>query len=205
MRAVLSSESQPQDALALVPFGEAPRPGDLQIHARLRRTPLTPAQPSTAEPGQAADALQLRFALRGDLAQLAIPAAPSRPERRDELWQTTCLELFLALPGQEAYWELNLSPSGDWNVYRLEGYRLNLAPEAAIARLPFEVRLQPGALDLELTLPLALLPGAAAAAQLEAALTAVVESAAGKLSYWALVHPGSRPDFHRRDGFVLRV
>jgi hypothetical protein len=41
------------------------------------------------------------------------------------------------------------------------------------------------------------------APRLRLALTAVVEDARGRLSYWALRHPPGRPDFHHRDGFAL--
>jgi hypothetical protein len=34
-------------------------------------------------------------------------------------------------------------------------------------------------------------------------LTAVVEDAHGRRSYWALRHPAGGPDFHHRDGFAL--
>jgi len=44
------------------------------------------------------------------------------------------------------------------------------------------------------------LPGASS---LRLALSAVVEETDGRLSYWAIAHPGERPDFHHRDGFVL--
>ena len=36
-------------------------------------------------------------------------------------------------------------------------------------------------------------------------LTAVIEEAGGRLSYWALRHPAERPDFHDAGGFALEV
>ena len=62
--------------------------------------------------------LEVAYQLWGDLAQLSLPSPASTPERRDLLWQTTCLELFLARRGANGYWEFNLSPAGHWNVYR---------------------------------------------------------------------------------------
>jgi len=85
------------------------------------------------------DTLAVSYQLQGDLAQLRLPAPASPPERRDLLWQTTCLELFLARQGGNGYWEFNLSPAGHWNVYRLEGYRQGLTPEPAYQQLPFQV------------------------------------------------------------------
>ena len=63
--------------------------------------------------------LALDYELVAPADQLIWPAAAASPERRDELWQSTCLELFIAKPNEPRYWEINLSPSGDWNVYRL--------------------------------------------------------------------------------------
>jgi len=36
-------------------------------------------------------------------------------------------------------------------------------------------------------------------------LSAVIESADGRLSYWALRHPAPRPDFHQRAGWAARL
>ena len=147
--------------------------------------------------------LQIGWRLAGALEGVCLPEPAALPQRCDDLWQTTCLEFFLATPGADAYWEVNLSPAGHWNVYRFSGYRQGMAPEAALQALPFRVTLTPGVLELELTCDLAaLLPGGG---PLELAVTAVVEQAGGALTYWALAHPGSAPDFHRRDGFQLRL
>jgi hypothetical protein len=36
-------------------------------------------------------------------------------------------------------------------------------------------------------------------------LTAVIETATGEKSYWALHHPAEKPDFHHRGGFALSL
>lgn len=87
-----------------------------------------------------ANTLEVAYQLQGDLDQLNLPSPARLPERRDLLWQTTCLELFLARPGANRYWEFNLSPAGHWNVYRLEGYRQGLTLEQAYQQLPFHVK-----------------------------------------------------------------
>jgi len=147
----------------------------------------------------------------------------SRPQRCDGLWQHTCFEAFVGVIGSDAYWEFNLAPSADWNVYRFGGYRSAQTPEVAYDQLPLTVtgpraappvadcRLEaPGALlELELCCPL-LAPwlsgwqGGASPA-LELGLTAVLEGRDRELSYWALQHPGAEPDFHDRRGWLLRL
>lgn len=170
--------------------------------------------------GPAQARLQLAFRVQGAGALLLPPASPA-PQRRDGLWQHTCLEAFLAPVNAEPYWEVNLSPSGDWNVYRLESYRQGLRPEPSVEALPFSCRLQPphtsaavelapgspepSTLELELELSCPLPPELAAAPKLAVGLSAVLESPGGVISYWALHHPRPEADFHARRGWTLRL
>ncbi len=179
------SAAQP---FSLVPFGDPPD-GQLRLGGTI---------------GREGERLWVRYALHGPLASLAIPPLSATPRRRDDLWQATCLELFLALPGQSGYREFNLSPGGDWNVYQFDGYRQGLRPDPAWSALPLTRREpSPEALDLRLTTTLP--ADLAAAPTLEAAVTAVLQHQDGSCGYWALRHPGEAADFHRRDGFALRL
>jgi hypothetical protein len=176
----------------LVPFAEARAtaalPADLELGGRIERQ---------------GGALRLIYRLRGSLPALRIPAPAAEPQRCDDLWQGTCFELFLAAAGAEPYREFNLSPSGDWNVYRLDGYRRGLRPDPAWQTLGQRRDDTPGQLTLTLETPLP--AELAAAPELEAAVTAVLQGRSGMCSYWALSHPGPEADFHRRDGFLLRL
>lgn len=147
--------------------------------------------------------LRLTYNLSGPLETLRIPPPEPAPQRRDGLWQHTCLEAFLGLPGQEGYWELNLAPSGHWNLYRLDGYRRNLRPEPALQALPITVALTPANLELraDLPLPAALAQVLERELAIELGLSAVLEHRDGELSYWALAHPTGPPDFHWRGGW----
>jgi hypothetical protein len=144
--------------------------------------------------------LEARYLIRGDLSRLVLPPVAADPGRRDGLWQHTCLELFLAPESTDAYWELNLSPSGDWNAYRFRAYRTGMCLEAAYEALPFAVRRT----DQELILDVAagLLP--AWSAPLRIGIAAVTEQADG-LTYWALRHPAPSPDFHRCECFTITL
>lgn len=42
--------------------------------------------------------------------------------RKDGLWQDTCFELFWSV-NKTSYWEMNLAPNGDWQLYFFEDYR----------------------------------------------------------------------------------
>jgi hypothetical protein len=153
--------------------------------------------------GRSADTLCIVYAVTGNLSVLAVPPAAESPERKDRLWEETCLELFLGAKGSDRYWEFNLSPSGHWNVYRFTSCREGRQEEQAFPYLPFCVRIEPGILRLSLDLDLGkILP---AGETVEAGVCAVIQTTTGGTSHWAPVHPGPRPDFHRRDGFALTV
>jgi hypothetical protein len=151
--------------------------------------------------------LELHYRLSGPLQRLRLPSqiAGEPPQRRDQLWQSTCFEAFIGRAGQPGYWELNLAPNGDWNCYALNGYRQGLQPEPRIQALPFVLKQRQleGELDqLELTLSLpigALIPAASA---LELSVTAVLDDVSHGCSYWAWRHSGPEPDFHRRESFL---
>ena len=147
--------------------------------------------------------LALDYELLAPASELIWPAATTTPVRRDELWQSTCLELFIAKPNEPRYWEINLSPSGDWNVYRLDGYRQSLQAEPAIQRISLSSDSAADRHQLQATIELP--PALRQVAPLEANLCAVLQHANGCNSYWALCHPSSEADFHARAGFVLEV
>jgi len=46
-----------------------------------------------------------------------------KEKRAHELWKETCFELFLANSKEKGYYELNISPSMEWNFYYLHKYR----------------------------------------------------------------------------------
>ena len=145
--------------------------------------------------------LAIRYDLRGDLAELVIPAPAARPARRHRLWEETCFEFFLGVKDSPGYWEFNLSPSGHWNVYRFTGYRQGMAEETALTPLPMSVRRRPELLRLALELDVEEI--VAADQPLMVGIAAVIKLAGGGLTYWALIHPGAEADFHRRDSFLV--
>jgi hypothetical protein len=147
--------------------------------------------------------LTVRYELRGELAAVALPQAAASPVRRHGLWEETCLEFFLAPADSPRYWEFNLSPAGDWNVYAFESYRQGMRQELAVAELPCTVARASASVVLSLKVNLAgFLP---AGENLEAAISAVVKGRGGGITHWALAHPGPQPDFHRRGAFLIKL
>lgn len=121
--------------------------------------------------------------------------------RADELWKTTCCELFLAQMGSDAYFELNYSPSTQWAAYRFDSHRsggrdLPMAIEPHVDRGDDESDYL-----VEVDQDLSALPRG----PLQMGLSAVIEETDGTKSYWALAHASGPPDFHNRDCFTATL
>jgi hypothetical protein len=149
-----------------------------------------------------ANTLSIHYSLTGDIENILFPEPCIDPSRKDELWTATCFEFFVAIPGEPAYWEFNMSPSGNWNVYRMDGYRrVGFREETLIQRLPFSVHQEPGRVSVEAAVVLS--PIIQAETPIQVAITSVIQTKEGNESYWALAHPNPQPDFHLRESFTL--
>jgi hypothetical protein len=144
--------------------------------------------------------LFVRYSLECDTGLLMLPE-PHSPRRSDRLWETTCFELFLKQPGDSRYFEYNFSPSTEWALYRFSDYREGMAEEMITRpRITCDYSDSHFALNAEFELPHGWDEGPFAIG-----LSAVIEETEGQKSYWALVHPAEKPDFHHKDCFALEV
>jgi hypothetical protein len=138
------------------------------------------------------------YVLAGRTAQVRVPALV-QADRADELWRHTCCEAFVAEPADGGYSEFNFSPSGAWAAYRFTAYREGMRPVAVVADPVIDVRITADHIELDALIGSRSVP--LADEGLHLGLTVVVEELSGALSFWALVHPLPRPDFHHADGF----
>ena len=146
-----------------------------------------------------ADGVSLHYRLNGDLGNVLMP--PLAAGRRDELWRHTCFEAFLRTANP--YYEFNLSPSCEWAAYRFDKYRERMTLAALDSPRIAVVGTDGFASGMSLDLNgIADLP---ADTIWRIGLSAVIEEANGRLSYWALAHPPGKPDFHHPDCFALEL
>jgi hypothetical protein len=154
---------------------------------------------------QADGSMRIAYRLWGDMARLLIPQ--DQPVQcADFLWEHSCFEAFIGVPGETAYREFNFSPSGQWAAYAFSDYRQRDETQPPSAAPQITTRLFAGRLELEAIISPGALP--ANASVLLLGLSAVIEAADvvdGSHSYWALKHPAARPDFHHRDAFTLEL
>ncbi len=149
-------------------------------------------------------ALRLRYALEGELEQLEIPAM-AHPVHTDGLWRHTCFEAFITAGNSPEYCEFNFSPSTQWAAYGFARYREEMEPLQCGACMPVEVRHSNERLELEAAISSMALNTIPGNGEIRMALAAVVEEKDGRLSYWALAHPSSSPDFHHPGSFMLHL
>ena len=147
--------------------------------------------------------LSIEYQLQGDLNAIAIDLPTAIPSRKFELWTDTCFEFFIGILGNSDYWEFNLSPSGDWNVFHLDNYRQGLQNELEFTSLPFTIDRQASSLLLTLTFNLSEIISVERA--VEISVTAVIKSHPNEISYWALTHSGTTADFHQRNSFIIKI
>ena len=138
-----------------------------------------------------------RFRLTGETDGIHIPEL-SGSERRDDLWQTTCFEIFWQAEGEEAYREFNLSPSLEWAAYDFDSHRRN-GRDAPVKALAISCGHDHQSLmlvaDISADLPM----------PARISLSAVIHAKDGSLQYWALAFCDGHPDFHSHECRVLSL
>lgn len=144
--------------------------------------------------------LNIHYQVFGDFNKIQIPSPVKMPTRQDGLWEETCFEFFIGVTNSPAYWEFNLSPNGNWNVYYFNDYREGMKPETIFTSLPFEFKTEEELLSLKIKVNLVSILDNPQ--DLEIAITTVIKDDDNNISYWALKHTGDKADFHRRDSFV---
>ena len=143
--------------------------------------------------------LRLRWRIEGSGA-LMVPAFAGKG-RADELWRTTCFELFLQPEGGNAYSEFNLSPSERWAAYDFSARREGMTDRPMPREPECTMRLGSTFAIFDAALPATALPDDTC----RAGLACVLEEQGGIMSYWALCHGGAQPDFHDPACFTARL
>jgi hypothetical protein len=171
--------------LGLIPHPDSVRPAASRIDVDLQR-------PSPNK-------LDLRYSVSGGGLRLPPPAAPTRT---DELWRSTCFEVFIRPGPGPGYFEFNFAPSTQWAAYGFDDTRAGMRPADLLASPRITVRTTPTAFELDVQLSLDA-PTFPADHPWRLGLSAVIEHQDGAKSYWALAHPAAKPDFHHPDAFTL--
>lgn len=148
-----------------------------------------------------ADSLVLSYILTGKLRDVLMPPVMAST-RRHELWRHTCFEVFVRASVGSVYYEFNFAPSTQWAAYRFSNYRSGMSVAMDVGVPIIEVQSSPDHYTLQATLGLDRLSELPRRAVWRLGLSAVIEEADHRISYWALTHPPGKPDFHHTDCFA---
>ena len=151
--------------------------------------------------------LSIHYSVTDEIDSILLPELSEFPSRKHDLWKATCFEFFVAFKDQPRYWEFNLSPSTDWNVYAMDAYRqVNMREETGFPQLPFEFVGTDGKLSLDVSVDLS--PILQRDSILQFGIAAIIQNQDRNETYWALSHPGApttQADFHLRESFVIEL
>lgn len=120
----------------------------------------------------------------------------------ENLWTTTCFEIFLKNVNAKDYYEFNFNSKGDWNLFyfsdyrqRVDGYRssidLNMVIQAKGDQTQLSFKIDFKKLE-KLKLPCVV------------NMATVIKTKAG-VSYWSQKHSGVKADFHDFKNFSLKL
>ena len=174
----------------------------LRLHPDQLCSAVTHIEVDVARPH--AGSLLLSYVVSGKIGDLRLPPVVTAA-RADELWQHTCFEAFVGSSASLAYCEFNFAPSTQWAAYRFDSYRSGMRVATDISAPRIEVQSSAERYALQASLALDWLSDLPGGARWRLGLSAVIEEASGRKSYWALAHPPGKADFHHSDCFAYEL
>ena len=182
---------------------------------------LTPFRPSeladqiNGEIKLTGDRLSCRFVISPCSASIKWPTPSNKvspkteSDRHHKLWQHTCFEVFLGLPGGPEYIELNIASNGKWQCYQFDEVREGMRISEMLTLVGSELKLNKNDAYFDFTLAHSF--PIDAATQIKTGISVVIETQstdnpeATEFHYYALAHLGPLPDFHRRDAHIIQL
>ena len=135
------------------------------------------------------------FVARGDIARIAVPQIDA-PGRFDNLWKTTCFEIFWSHDGA-SYREFNLSPSTRWACYSFDTFREGMRDAPAEVAITVSVSASELRLEAQITSDLPV--------PATVALNGIIKDHDGVNRFWALAFCPGKPEFHASDCRALAL
>lgn len=141
--------------------------------------------------------LKANFIMAGDISLIDFAKDSKGIKRKNKLWESTCFELFLKNPKSPAYYEVNVSSSGDWNVFEFTDYRKNKKETDPVSAPMSRIKSTAGNFNIEFEVKLDEFKNIFTTEQSALlGISCVLKQANGEYIYYALRHKKEKPDFH---------
>ncbi|MBP9682586.1 MAG: hypothetical protein KBD76_14355 [Bacteriovorax sp.] len=148
------------------------------------------------------ESLFLSFRIREGLELVQLGTNTPNKQRVIKLWEKTCFEFFLKNE-ESAYVEFNFSAAFEWNCFYFKRPGEPLCEWEPMQRPDTEILLSLDHFLLFTEIKKNQFPKGFFDGEhtLCAGLTSVIQDKKGQMSYWALDHLDTRPNFHHFDSF----
>ena len=143
--------------------------------------------------------LMLDYQILGDLSHYHFPQK-TKQERADELWKETTFELFIAPLNSDEYWEINISPSTQWNMYHFTSYKEGMKASNIIS-LP-SIKTYEYQNEYRLSFK-SIIPKEYFDRVFSINLCVILLDQKGERHFYSIERRKRLPDFHDRDTFFL--
>lgn len=135
------------------------------------------------------------FSVSGNLEAYQIPTK-QKQKRDNNLWESTCFELFLANSEMDGYYELNLSPSLAWNLYYLSDYRAT--PKEVCIKNEIEIETFHNEDSLKLSCKFEMKTDVFNLYN----VAVILLTQSNQRHFWSVHHRSEEADFHDKDNFM---
>lgn len=147
------------------------------------------------------DSVYISYKLQGALSSLDMGTGTPKHARVIKLWEKTCFELFMK-DANNSYIEFNFSPDFEWNCFYFEKKGNPLAEYKRMELVKFDILFSNEVVHVIVELQKKMFPDHFFDGSLSMGITSVIKEKTGDLSYWALSHHDTRPNFHDFRSFV---
>lgn len=170
----------------LIPYDQTQYPFEIL-------TQLTPTEES----------IFISYSLSGDIAQIDLEDGTPKRERIIGLWQKTCFELFIK-NNKDQYIEFNFSPVFEWNCFFFNKKGDPLCEFPLMKEVKFDILRSAEVFKVIVEIDRKSFPENFFDGEMLAGITTVIKEKSAKVSYWALSHNDTRPNFHHFESFKCK-
>ena len=164
----------------------------------------SPAITIDCELNTTAESVFISYKVQGELCEIDLGTGHPHHARVIKLWEKSCFELFMKNT-KDNYIEFNFSPEFEWNCFYFAKKGDALTEYLRMDLVKFDILLSLDVFHLIVELDKKKFPDSFFDGELNAGITSVIKEKDGKLSYWALSHHDTRPNFHDFRSFTASV
>ncbi len=157
----------------------------------------------TAEINQNIHSIFISFLITGELKSINFDPPTPAKERVIKLWEKTCFELFLK-NNRDEYLEFNFSPRFEWNCFYFKQKGDQLSEWEKMQQPKIDILLSLNKFFLVAEVKKEFFPVNFQTDNMTAGISSVLKNYDDQLTYWALSHEDSKPNFHNFDSFKYK-